>query len=344
VDGSVNNLLLSPDNSTLTVSGQFTYRYLSLNNPKLSIGNAQWNLFNNTWIERSSLIVGQIITDDNDGNLIAGNILGAQTYRADLVISSNLNSSRSIFNNSVTISAGVTWINNVTNEPTTIIAGYSNDDDKALNTTLTVVSIYDNKTGQWSTIDYFQGNVYSLATIQNWLYVGGQFTPIQGRNQSASLAIYDLSNNITNIGVHSVTDENNNPGIINVIKNHPDGKRLLIGGKFSKVGILDCDAVCVIDPITRQWNPVALGLTGVVYDMITTSNGQVTVVGDLNVQNQPAAAIASVSDSSSTWSLNLNTNQLAGTPITAVNSIDNQIIVAGTRYVNNIIKKCSYNV
>lgn len=332
MDGPVNNLLLSPDSAKLTVSGQFSYRYLSPNNPKHSIGNAIWYIPNNTWVERSSLVVGQITVDDLETtNLLAGNILGAQTYRADLVISSNLNASRSIFNNSITVSAGVTWINNNTNEANTIIAAYQNENFTS-NTTWTLVSIYDNKTDQWRLIDYFQGNVYTLATFQNWLYVGGQFSPIQERNQSASLAIYDLLNNYTNIGVQNVTDDNNNPGIVNVIKNHPDGKRVLIGGNFTKLGILDCGAVCVIDPSTRQWDQVALGLTGTVYDMVT-SNQKITVVGDLQVQNQAtsSAAIASVSDSANAWSLNLNTNQLPGTPITAVNSIDNEIIAAGTR-------------
>jgi hypothetical protein len=334
--------LLSSDNLTLTVSGFFNHRNLSPNISKVSFGNAQWNIKSRSWVERSSLVVGQITTDNQ--NILAGAILGAQTYRADLVVSDNLNSSRSIFNNSVLISAGVTWLNNKTGESNTIIAQVT-----VLNQTM--VSVCNNVTGLWSTIDLFQGHVYSLATFGNWLYVGGQFSPTKQGNQSASLAIYDLSNNNTNIRIHGVsgqnkkllhytsdsffeTDVNNNPGIVNIIKPHPDGKKVLIGGKFSRVGMLECEAVCAIDPFTLQWDPVALGLTGTAYDIIVSisdNSKTITVVGDLSVQNQPATAIASVSDSADTWSPVLNSNQLSGIPTTVVSSIDNEIIVAGAR-------------
>lgn len=118
---------------------------------------------------------------------------------------------------------------------------------------------------------------------------------------------------------------------MNVIKIHPDGKRVLIGGQFSKVGLLECDAVCVIDPSTRQWDQVAYGLTGSVNDMIISNsdnNQKVTIVGNLNVQSQPTN-IASISNSANTWAF--EANQLPGTPITAVNSIENEIIVSGSR-------------
>lgn len=190
------NVLVSSDNSTLTISGPFTRRFELLNQPKISMGNALWSLNNNSWIERSSLIVGQIIFDD-DQTYYAGSILGAQTYRTDLVTSSYLPSSRFIFNQSEIITAGVTWINNKTNEPITIIATSNN-------TNSSVVSMYSNGTKSWIDIDSYGGKVLSLATFGNWLYVGGQFTPTQGKNQSASLAIYDLSNNNAIIGVHGV--------------------------------------------------------------------------------------------------------------------------------------------
>lgn len=188
--------MLSSDNVTLTVSGSFNHRF-SLNNTKVSVGNAQWNTQMMTWIERNSLVVGQIATDYND--IFAGAILGAQTYRADLVLSSNLNSSRNIFNGSVIVSAGVTWLNNQTHEENTIIAQYTEE----TNQTSTVL-IHNNVTNTWTTIDLFQGHVYALATFGNWLYVGGQFSSAQVANQSVSLAIYDLNNN-TNIHIQGVT-------------------------------------------------------------------------------------------------------------------------------------------
>ena len=194
MDGPVTRILLSTDNSTLTVSGQFNNRF---NTPELfkpSTGNAVWSTINNTWIERSSLIVGQITTDEK--GYFAGAIVGAQTYRADLVTSSDLANSRFIFNSSGIITAGVTWINNSTNEASTIVASSSASNKS-------VVSIYNNKANQWTNIDDFQGHINALATFQQWLFVGGQFTP--QRNQSASLSIYDMSKNNSIVGVHSVT-------------------------------------------------------------------------------------------------------------------------------------------
>ncbi|KAI7880797.1 cortical protein marker for cell polarity-domain-containing protein [Mucor mucedo] len=322
VDGSVNNLLLSSDNTTLTVSGPFNHR-LSINNTKMSVGNAQWNTKLLSWTERSSLVVGEVAIDYQ--NILAGAILGAQTYRADLVLSSSLNSSRHIFNDSVTVSAGVTWLNNQTYEEHTVIAQYTEE----MNETSTVLS-YSNVTNAWTTIDVFQGRVYSLATFGTWLYVGGQFS--SEATQSISLAIYDLVSNNTNIRIHGVT------GTVNVIKPHPDGKKVLIGGKFSKVGLLDCEAVCAIDPSTLQWDPIALSLTGTAYDMIIPINEEpqkIIVVGDLRIQNQPATAIASVTDAADNWSTVLSSDQLSGIPNTIISSVDNEVIVAGTSLSNS---------
>lgn len=312
----------------------------------MSVGNAQWDIKSTSWIERSSLIVGEIATEYQ--NILAGAILGAQTYRADLVLSNSLNSSRHVFNDSVTVSAGVTWSNNLTYEGYTIIAQYTEEKNET-----STVLIYSNVTNVWTTIDVFQGRIYSLATFGTWLYVGGQFS--SEANQSTSLAIYDLVRNNTNIRIHGVTGkleideynvtktqkksftnvaENNYPGTVNVIKPHPDGKKVLIGGKFSKVGMLDCEAVCAIDPSTLQWDPIALSLTGTAYDMIISTSGEfkkIIVVGDLSVQNQPPTAIASVTDEADNWSTVMSSDQLSGIPNTIVSSVDNEIVVAGTR-------------
>lgn len=115
----------------------------------------------------------------------AGALLGAQTYRADLVTSNNLTTSSVVLNQSSIITAGVTWINNQTRPFTTvtIIAAY--------NQNTTTVSMYSNKI--WTLIDVFNGKVNTLAAFQNKLFVGGQFPSMQ--NRSASLAMYDLASN-----------------------------------------------------------------------------------------------------------------------------------------------------
>lgn len=201
MDAPVTHLLVSNDNATVTVSGFFNRSYTSSNESKPSVGNALWSVTNNTWIERSSFIVGQIsaLINNDQQTFYAGSIFGAQTYRADLATSSSLDTSRFIFNNTAVITAGVTWINNMTGEAVTII---SRTNTTASNSSL--VSLYSKSTKNWIDIDSFQGQVYTLATFNNWLYVGGQFAPVTGKNQSASLAIYDLSKNNHAVGVQSV--------------------------------------------------------------------------------------------------------------------------------------------
>lgn len=121
----------------------------------------------------------------------AGALLGAQTYRADLVTSNNLTASSVVLNQSSIITAGVTWMNNQTRPftPVTIIAAY--------NQNTTTVRMYSKKI--WTLIDVFNGKVNTLAAFQNKLFVGGQFPSMQ--NQSASLAMYDLASNNSMITV-----------------------------------------------------------------------------------------------------------------------------------------------
>lgn len=331
VDAPVTDLIMSNDNATITVSGLFNRKYTSSNESNPSVGNALWSTSNDSWIERSSFIVGQIsaIINNDQQKFYAGSIMGAQTYRADLVTSSNLDASRFTFNNAEVITAGVTWINNATNDAVTIISRTN-----ATTTNTSLVSMYSKSSKAWVDIDSFQGQVYTLATFNNWLYVGGQFTPQTAKNQSSSLAIYDLASNNRAIGVQSVLDNNNNPGTVKVIKIHPDGKRVLIGGQFSRVGLLDCDAVCVIDPKTRQWDQVAIGMTGTVNDILTSNSDnkqKITVIGDLKVQNQQSN-MANLLDSADTWAT--ASNQLPGMPTTVINSVDEGILVAGSSATN----------
>jgi hypothetical protein len=153
---------------------------------KLSIGNALWDINKKSWIERESLIVGNIAADvTKQQRYFAGALLGAQTYRADLVTSNNFTTSSVVLNQSSVITAGVTWINNQTRPFTsvTIIAAY--------NQNTTTVSMYSKKA--WTLIDVFNGKVNTLAAFQNKLFVGGQFSSMQ--NRSASLAMYDLTSN-----------------------------------------------------------------------------------------------------------------------------------------------------
>lgn len=128
-------------------------------------------------------------------------------------------------------------------------------------------------------------------------------------------------------------DANGNPGIVNTIKIHPDGKRIVIGGQFTRVGLFDCDAICVMDPNVRQWNNLALGLSGTIYDIITYpgQDGQkLTAVGNLQIQNNPTN-FATLSGTDTLWVTQSNADQLPGIPITAINGLEADILIAGKR-------------
>ncbi|KAK4521177.1 uncharacterized protein ATC70_013122 [Mucor velutinosus] len=325
VDGPVENLILSPTNDTLTVSGAFTYRFAP--DPKVSIGNAAWDINTKSWIERESLLVGSIATDvtHQQQRYFAGALLGAQTYRADLVTSNHLGSASSVVLNqsSSIITAGVTWMNNQTRPftPVAIVAAYNQQN------TTTAVSMYNNKA--WTLIDVFQGQVNSLAAFENRLLVGGQFQSTQ--NRSASLAMYSLGDQNKMLALGGPLDATGNPGIVNTIKIHPDGKRIVIGGQFTRVGSFDCDAVCVMDPNIRQWNNLALGLSGIIYDIVTYpgQDGQkLTAIGDLQIQNIPTN-FATLSNTDTFWTTTTTADPLPGVPTTAVNGLESEILVAG---------------
>ncbi|OAD00485.1 hypothetical protein MUCCIDRAFT_113967 [Mucor lusitanicus CBS 277.49] len=329
VDGPVENLIMSPNNATLTVSGSFTYRFTP--DPKVSVGNAVWDINTKSWIERESLLVGSMVTDitQQQQRYIAGALLGAQTYRADLVTSNHLSSTSSIVLNqsSSIVTAGVTWMSNQTRPltPVTIIAAYNQQN------ATTTVSMYNNRA--WTQIDVFQGQVKSLAAFENKLLVGGQFQPTQ--NRSASLAMYDLGNQNKMLPLGGPLDANGNPGTVNAIKIHPDGKRIVIGGQFTRVGSFDCDAVCVMDPNIRQWNTLALGLSGTIYDIVTYpgQDGQkLTAVGNLQIQSNPTH-FATLYNADTFWTAtaaeSTSNNPLPGVPTTAVNGLESEILVAG---------------
>ncbi|KAI8642326.1 cortical protein marker for cell polarity-domain-containing protein [Parasitella parasitica] len=321
VDGPVDNLILSTNNDTLTVSGSFRHKLTP--DPRLSIGNALWGINKQSWIERESLIVGNIAADVvKEQRYFAGTLLGAQTYRADLVTSSNLTASSVVLNQSSIITAGVTWMNNQTRPftPVTIIAAYSNNN--------TTVYMYNNTA--WTLIDVFNGKVNTLAAFENKLFVGGQFPSMKSR--SASLAMYNLADNNRLITVSGPLDPNGNPGVVNTIKIHPDGKRIMIGGQFTRVGFFDCVAICIMDPNIRQWNNMALGLAGTINDIITYPGQdvqKVTVVGNLQVQSN-FASLATLSGIDTLWTSQSLTDQLPGIPTTAVNAMGSEILIAGT--------------
>lgn len=83
-----------------------------------------------------------------------------------------------------------------------------------------------------------------------------------------------------------------------------------------------------MDTQARQWNNVALGISGHVYDLAVTQN-QVTAVGDISINNNPTR-IARMQSQGNLWtamSLDAETSNI-GIPTAVLNGPDN-VIVAG---------------
>ncbi|KAI8885682.1 hypothetical protein K501DRAFT_322254 [Backusella circina FSU 941] len=328
VDQEVNRLIISPDNTTLTVSGAFRNRYSSIS-PILSIGNALWNVTNGRWDERNSLLVGSIVTDhsvNNSMRLYCGNILGAQSYRTDVVVSSQL-SSRTLLSTSEpsSVSAGVYWNDTLNNATVPIIARRVFNNSASEFTAVTLL-----KNGTWEDIGSFDGHIYSLTVFKNWLYIGGQFRSISGGNNSISLTIYDLENKTT-VSVSPVTEGSSNPGYVKIIKVHPNGKDILIGGYFSKIGAFDCTTVCMFNPSSRQWTSLGVGLTGTANDLIVSQQGQpskIIALGDLAIGATKMIA-ATISDQDTTWASYASSMQINGIPQISVSISNDQTIIAG---------------
>lgn len=106
----------------------------------------------------------------------------------------------------------------------------------------------------------------------------------------------------------------------------------MIGGQFTRVGSFDCVAVCVMDPNIRQWNTLALGLSGTIYDIITYpgQDGQkLTAIGNLQIQSNPTTHFATLSNADTFWTATAPIHDLPGIPTTAVNGMESDILVAG---------------
>jgi len=92
-----------------------------------------------------------------------------------------------------------------------------------------------------------------------------------------------------------------------------------------------------MDPSIRQWNTLALGLSGTIYDIVTFAgqDGQrLTAVGDLKIQGNPTH-VATLSNTDTFWTTQSNTDALPGVPTMAVNGLESDILIAGQQNNNN---------
>ncbi|KAI8985137.1 cortical protein marker for cell polarity-domain-containing protein [Pilobolus umbonatus] len=340
VDGPITKMSLLQDGSLLTLSGLFHNRYIDNSTLTNSRGNSQWSILDQTWKERPSFLVGEIELDEyvtETKRIIAGKILGAQTYRADMISPLDnpylLDNSFYTVNhvNTTIITAGVLWECNENsincNQTHTIVAGHFQN-DPSMN--ISTVAIINNN--HKTVITELKGEVYSLAIYENLLFVGGHFEASEGQSLSASLAVYDLNDSYRNIRIQGVS----------------------VAGKFTNVGLLECGAICFINPTTFQWNKELPDLSGIVHDVLTSvinEEKKITVIGDLRVNNQ-MTTIATIVTNRISWSV--MPGVVSEIPFSGVYGNQNELYLAGTSdrpmssYVmsfgNEEIKLLNYNL
>ncbi|CEG69230.1 hypothetical protein RMATCC62417_05336 [Rhizopus microsporus] len=316
VNGPVNELLLSSTSDTLTLSGNFSCQYLTNKQCIKCGGVAQWSIQSNSWENTSSLIIGDLkaVLSNGSQTVLIGNQLNAETYRADFATLSSSQLIPYTFDDNDTFYPVYITAGTVDNKNSTFVSEHFASDN------ITRILAFSNN--KWVLVDEVQGYVRSMLAINNYLCVGGRFQS----NGTTSFSLYDINMNFTKIPIHGIF-YNNQPGAINVIKSYPDGKSILVGGSFTRVGSLECDAVCLLDIRTLQWNRVAFGLNGTVCDMLVSNRRDITIFGDFKA-HQNNATVFKLNDQANIWSV--NTNSLPGIPTSAIVEGDNHtFIVSG---------------
>ncbi|EIE75573.1 hypothetical protein RO3G_00277 [Rhizopus delemar RA 99-880] len=303
VNGPVTDLLLI-SNNTLMLTGFFSCQFTSAERCIKSGGISQWDITSGSWIKMPSLLIGQVklVHRNESQTLIIGNQLNGETYRADMAIFDSGHLAPNIFDNEsqfypTSITAGV-----VTQQDSVVIAGHFTNDN--------VTRILISNNTDWILVDELQGDVYCLAEYRNRLYVGGRFQS----NRSVSFAIYDLINNNTNIPIYGI-----------------------FGGEFLKTGSLSCSTVCMLDPVTLQWNAVVDGITGAVRGMFASKNREIIIFGDIYAHQQ-SLYIANLKDQISSWAMKADNTFLPGIPVSVIEGVDaNTFIVAGSLNDSNAV-------
>jgi len=216
--------------------------------------------------------------------------------------------------------AGAFWTNGSSLTEVTILGGnftYNSQD----NTPVSGVLLYDTKTGSASGLSGTQldGVVRSLFVDGDRLYVGGQFT-ISGTNADG-LAIYDLVDKQWDLsGLQPLqASGQGSPIVRSISKSTSQTNSIIVAGTFSRAGSLLCEAVCLYDTSSHQWNVPGVGVSGQImtvayagvsserphrFNPLTSSknNQEVLIVGGfLTINGGTSSSVAQFSLDNSTW-------------------------------------------
>ncbi|KAK4510960.1 uncharacterized protein ATC70_000069 [Mucor velutinosus] len=322
VNGQVNSLYATKDKH-VHLSGPFN---ATATGSRL-YNNAEWDPSAQSWVTRSSYILGSITNQvqlSDTATLYLGSVQNAQSYRVSNVASLASNGMTSPITDidpNAIVYTGAFW------KSSPILAGSF----KLGNTAFPLV-IYRDNTWQ-GLLPQVQGNITTLSVVQNSLLVGGRFNGITEDNvQVASIAYYDLENKRT-LAITGLFDNKQQPGTVHVVRPQGDGKSVYVGGDFSFAGMLNCDGLCVLSLETRQWTQPNQGISGIVNDMyIDDTTRLLTVAGNLIVNQNTPTPLASIDTSSNTatWTA-APANEQYTSPTALLYDSDDQFLLTGSK-------------
>ncbi|KAF5351821.1 hypothetical protein D9756_007372 [Leucocoprinus leucothites] len=215
---------------------------------------------------------------------------------------------------------GAFWTNGSSSTEITILGGnftYTSQD----NSQVSGVLLYEPQTGSASGLSGTQvdGVVHSLLVDGDRLYVGGQFT-ISGTNANG-LAIYNLVNKQWDLsGLQPLqASSGTSPVVRSVSKSSSQANIIIVAGTFSRAGSLQCEAVCLYDTSSNQWNVPGAGISGQVATVAYAGNNEefLIVGGSLSIGGSNTASVAQFELANSTWT-NLGSSSDVPGPVTAI--------------------------
>ncbi|KAL0136191.1 cortical protein marker for cell polarity-domain-containing protein [Mucor lusitanicus] len=325
VNGVVNSLLVAGQGARLFVAGNFNNTATPQANSTLN-HVAIYDTQSSSWSDMQQGVNGPVnslyATKDNLIHLLYNNAVWDASAQAWVASSSFI---LGAITNQVQLSDTATlYLGSIqTHNPGSF---------KLNNTTFLLVIYRDNA---WQgLLPQVQGNITTLAVVQNSLLVGGRFNGTIEENNVplASMAYYDLENQKTQ-AITGVFDSNQQPGTVRVIHPQGDGKSVYVGGDFAFAGMLNCDGLCVLSLETRQWTQPNQGISGTVNDMYMDETTRLlTVVGNLTVNQNSPTSLASIDTTSNTatWTA-APFNEQYTAPSALLYDSDNQFLLTGSK-------------
>jgi hypothetical protein len=199
----------SLDNSSITISGNFTHVVAENGHKRSTTGNALWDPKQQKWTDRQAFIAGGItswspVSSSSNDSLLVGNIQAAQAfYSVGAATFASVSSPQwtryyGVFDNDDTavVNAGLFWHNATSNQQVTILGGRFTMQNGAISN----IALYHDNT--WSGFQLDNGGadsqsvVNTLLNVQGILYIGGQFSGQVQQQAVKSMAIYSLTDRV----------------------------------------------------------------------------------------------------------------------------------------------------